>query len=1338
MKRFLLVFLAVYLICSSAFMPKIVLADEEEHDSSQETSVVLSKEAEEGSCIDIEADEDDAEKIVSAEIQETETSAENDVPVEIDADPLEYRTEDVSEYVIHSGGFESIEEISETSADAICSTLSTKEGFYDELLAALRNKKEEIDLSSYSLTSDELKVAFILVLNENPDLYYVESTFSYSCFNGYVLTCYFVYNDTKDDTGTYDSVVRGILSGVDPEWSDIEKAFYFHDWIVLNCQYDLTYSYYSSYDVFVRKTAVCQGYAEAFEELCDRAGLKCHTIISRNLNHAWNLVEIDGAYYYADCTWDDPIASGSSHLLPHRDSYSYFMCSRDLLYSKGHDTTDWFRYSAIEGAVNVYNGVTTSDKYDESFWRNVPRRQICLFENYALYYTFDSREVQMYDLKSETVFKRFEVKVDDGYGNIYDPLDYNSMIMIDSYPRAFINSNNKIIRLDLGSGECETVYSLTDEEAQLGNIVALEPKNGRIVYKIAQSDWDSDYAKIGVYSENMVAVSFDPANGEPINAVLVAEGSAVKMPEDPVRTGYTFDGWYLNGELFDLSTAVYDNFDLIAAWKENTYRVIYDANGGTGEMEDGLRLYSESYPLQENLFVRDNYEFVGWKDTNGNEISVIPEYTAEDVTVYAGWKGLPNTIVYDANGGTGGPGTEEKEFDSVYIISASLPEREGYEFVNWNSKADGTGETFKPGSKYKLNADLTLYAVWKAEKYTITYHLNGGSNPSGAAKTYTIEDENVLPIPSRSKFDFEGWYTTENFEEGTEISSNVGRLGNLDLYAKWIGAKNTITFACDDWKGNEPLSALIYTYETKGTVSLPVLNADGYSFYWATRALDSKGNYKYTKVASINRNANKDYDLYGVWTPVRYAIKYVLNGASNPKTNLTSYTVEEALELSAAVKKGYRFISWVDQYGEAISDTSGRLEDLVLTAEFKIETYQIVLDPDGGGLAAKQAYDSRAQRNEQTGLMEAEYDILSVAFKLPTLIKDGYKFKGWFNVATGKKVSSIAKGSIGNISLKAEFVPVTYKLSYNLNKGKIAKEAVYDKSFSVETEKISLPVPERKGYIFAGWYADKDFVSEVKTKEDLEYRNTTLYAKWEPITYKVMFEYTDADGNTERVVPEDDVFTYDVAKTIPAPLFASMAGKSVTKYSYVNDDLKTVSLSNLKIKNLTSVQDKTVVLVPTSFKYITYKVRYNLNGGKNVSANKTSYNVDQPIVLQEPVRKGYSFDGWYEDEGFAGEPVTSLKIGDHTLYAKWNKDVYTITYRGELGSFVSDNPNPESYSVDSAAIKLVNPSREGYKFAGWYKLTTDAKGNVKAAKITSIAKGSTGDIVLEARWTLNR
>ena len=126
---------------------------------------------------------------------------------------------------------------------------------------------------------------------------------------------------------------------------------------VLSSQY-IPDSSFSAYGVFVEEIAVCQGYALAYKLLCDRVGIECYMVTSDSMNHAWNIVWLDGSWYHVDATWDDP-----SWDMPGRVDHTYLFRSdddfRNRLEHYGWQVT---MGSAVQYIYATNNAYSSSDK----------------------------------------------------------------------------------------------------------------------------------------------------------------------------------------------------------------------------------------------------------------------------------------------------------------------------------------------------------------------------------------------------------------------------------------------------------------------------------------------------------------------------------------------------------------------------------------------------------------------------------------------------------------------------------------------------------------------------------------------------------------------------------------------------------------------------------------------------------------------------------------------------------------------------------------------------------------------------------------------------------------
>lgn len=194
-----------------------------------------------------------------------------------------------------------------------------------------------------------------------------------------------------------------------------------------------------------------------------------------------------------------------------------------------------------------------------------------------------------------------------------------------------------------------------------------------------------------------------------------------------------------------ISSDIYNtegNKTIYAGWKSVVYKINYNANGGTGTMESDNAEFGTNVTIRSNGFTRDGYTFAGWTTKSdgtddgygwtgwsGTWNYADGQYgIAENkLVLYARWEKNAYTISYNANGGSNAPANQSKSRDNSINLSSSKPTRTGYTFVNWNTKKDGSGTTYKAGASYNGNANLTLYAQWRINKVYIKLDANGGS-----------------------------------------------------------------------------------------------------------------------------------------------------------------------------------------------------------------------------------------------------------------------------------------------------------------------------------------------------------------------------------------------------------------------------------------------------------------------------------------------------------------------------------------------------------------------------------------------------------------------------------
>lgn len=155
------------------------------------------------------------------------------------------------------------------------------------------------------------------------------------------------------------------------------------------------------------------------------------------------------------------------------------------------------------------------------------------------------------------------------------------------------------------------------------------------------------------------------------------------------------------------------------------------------------------------------------------------------------------TISYNANGGSGAPSSQTKWHGTNITLSGTKPTRTGYSFQGWGTSTTDTSVDYAAGAMYSTNASDTLYAIWKANTYTVKYNANGGSGaPSNQTKTHDTTLKLSSTVPTRTNYAFKGWATSSSASIAEYAAgANYTKNASVTLYAVWqLAYKNpTIT-----------------------------------------------------------------------------------------------------------------------------------------------------------------------------------------------------------------------------------------------------------------------------------------------------------------------------------------------------------------------------------------------------------------------------------------------------------------------------------------------------------------------------------------------------------------
>ena len=798
-------------------------------------------------------------------------------------------------------------------------------------------------------------------------------------------------------------------------------------------------------------------------------------------------------------------------------------------------------------------------------------------------------------------------------------------------------------------------------------------------------------------------------------------------------------------------------------------KVTYYLNGGTNatgnpdvfETGDSLTLAAPS---------KTGFTFEGWYADSKFKTQITgPEGGTYDtsslsgnLTLYAKWRVNGYTLSYDMNIPEGAEVKTSAVISDVSVqYNASVKAVANkcvlykYVFAGWNTMADGTGNFYKAGAIVKNLASedgavCRLYAQWTPTTYTVKYDSNGsavglsakGKTAATTMKFYQETNATAANGFTINGYQFTGWNTRADgrgltfgdtpAEEGASVNG-VETIGTrleksyakdtkavVTLYAQWEPIPYTVKlYANDGSSRGEPVETFTMNIgEALSAKSESNLTRNGYKLVsWNTQA-NGKGK-KYALNAKNMAAPGAEITLYAQWgKPLSYKITYDLQGGKNPTKspkNPTKYTVESTVEQRTLVKPtktGYTFVKWVDasagnpEIAPAITVIPvDACRDIKLRAVWKENSYQVTYH----------GADERYTGIVNTVTKTYKYTELADAFE-PTReyrLKDGMEDKvsisAWTTQPNGKgKSYAVGKGfsklsaysyedEAGRIDLYAKWSTAVYKITYiNCSTADGVKNS-NAASYTYNARKtVSVKKPTRVGYLFAGWTAPdgKEYFDQVKncikagTAEDVK-----LTANWTPITYEVKLNLNSKDKGISL-------------KTDAVTVYGSRDGNGIA-YNSDSDSF--------------DVQD--IVNIPEYYELTGWNTK---NNGKGIEAE---------CEINEET----------------GE-ITSVKLaglctkdkGTVTLYAIWKPKSYSITYLNvdpdnknaedivELTGVKVSNPATYTYNA-SKAVGLKNPTKYGFVFEGWYS-DYDAETGEYTNKITSIPKGSYGDITLYGKW----
>ena len=471
-----------------------------------------------------------------------------------------------------------------------------------------------------------------------------------------------------------------------------------------------------------------------------------------------------------------------------------------------------------------------------------------------------------------------------------------------------------------------------------------------------------------------------------------------------------------------------------------------------------------------------------------------------------------------------------------------------------------------------------------------------------------------------------------------------------------------------------------FTAPASDGLTRPAGDTDNY-FMW----LDGNGN-SYEPGGSVPADVT---ELTVQWTAPIYAVTLNTNGGTINNGNVTEYIYGVGATLPTAddmTYTGHTFKGWYDNEGltgDPVTAIGGtEMGNKEYWAKWEINQYTITFDTAGGSAIAPITQD---------------YGTAITAPADPT--REGYTFAGWDTAIPATMPAH-------NMTITAQWTVNQYTITFDTDGGSEVAPITQDYGSAITAP----AAPTREGYTFTGW--DKTIPATMPAGD------MTITAQWTVNQYTITYDLDGgtAEGNPDTYTVETDAFTLK-NPTRPGYTFTGWSGTGLT-----GEDNLTVTIPKGSTGNRSYI---------AHWSLNTYSITYDLNGG-TASGNPTSYTVESAtITLNQPTKTGYTFTGWSGTD-LTGEDNLTVTIpagstGDRSYTAHWSLNTYSITYDLDGGTAFG---NPDSYTVESAAITLNEPTKAGYVFTGWSGTDLVGEDNLTV----TIPAGSIGDRCYTAHW----
>ena len=715
------------------------------------------------------------------------------------------------------------------------------------------------------------------------------------------------------------------------------------------------------------------------------------------------------------------------------------------------------------------------------------------------------------------------------------------------------------------------------------------------------------------------------------------------------------------------------------------YAIIYDANGGTGDMDSTTLYYEQSKALSANTFTYHNKKFVNWNTKpDGSGISYSDGQVVRNlvtgnanngklITLYAQWKSTVNTVTF-VDGLTHETITQQQVNHGESATPPVYPTHTGYTPTGWDKTASN------------ITTDTTITVNYRPNMYTIRFDGNA-TGVAGSMSDMQMEYDKAKNLTANAfALDGHSWLSWNTAANGSGKTYSNGQSvknltetdgGTVTLYAQWSTNSYTVTFV----DGHDGKTIKQESVKYGGAATAPdVPEHEGYtSTHWDKRFDNVTSNIAVT----LEYIANE------------YVINFDGNGetSGNMQPLPMQYDKEKNLTANAFAREGYTWTGWNTKAGgngtgytdkQAVRNlTSENNGSVTLYAQWTPIAYRIQFD--------KNLTDATGETASMGMTFDVAKNLTENGFTSPSS-----KFNCWNSKPDGSGQTYANGQSVKNLT-KAPNDVVTLYAQWNTNSYTVTFVDGHDgKTISTPSVKyggsaIPPTKPSHEGYTATTWDGNYQNVTHDETVT-LQYRSNA---------YKIAFKPNGGTGTMS-----DQQMEYDKAKALDRNAF-TRTGYTFTGWK--EQDADTKHADGETVKNLTSIDGETITLL-AQWEPNAYTIKYNANGGTGSMADQQmKYDTTAKLTANAYKKAGYTFTGWRQDDKATGtkyrnrETVTNLLSANGattTMYAQWKANEYTVTFiDGHDGKTIGT----ETVTHGSNATEPNKPTHEGYTATTWNK-----------------------------------